>query len=116
MRNIGKRGGLALVVAVAPLFSMCNQAEQAQPKSYVSPNEAWSRLQRTLWPTPYVQAIPVPVGMLIPANRTNATDACAANPGAELRSEGAKRTCRQRSDRTATDSMSTNGEVGNNLG
>ena len=50
------------------------------------------------------------------ATRANATDACAANPGAELRSEGAKRTCRQRSDRTATASMSTNGEVGNNLG
>jgi len=116
MRNIGKRGGLALVVAVAPLFSMCNQAEQAQPKSYVSPNEAWSRLQRTLWPTPYVQANSGSGRDADTATRANATDACAANPGAELRSEGAKRTCRQRSDRTATDSMSTNGEVGNNLG
>ena len=117
MRNIGKRGGLALVVAVAPLFSTCNQAEQAQPKSYyVSPNEAWSRLQRTLWPTPYVQANSGSGRDADTATRANATDACAANPGAELRSEGAKRTCRQRSDRTATDSMSTNGEVGNNLG
>ena len=50
MRNIGKLVSLALVVAVAPLLSACNKAEQAQPKSYVSLNEAWSWLQRTLWP------------------------------------------------------------------
>ena len=51
------------------------------------------------------------------ATRANATVACAANPGAELRSEGARKECvAERSGRTATASMSTNGEVGNNLG
>src|SRR5215831_955936 len=70
MRNIGKLVSLALIVAVAPLLSTCNKAEQEQAKSYVSPNEAWSRLHRTLWPTQYGQPIPLPV-----AKRPTATDA-----------------------------------------
>jgi hypothetical protein len=76
MRNIGKLVGLALVVAVAPLLATCNKAEQEQPKSYVSPNEAWSRLHRTLWPTQYGEPIPVPV-----ARRPSATEAYDYNPG-----------------------------------
>ena len=80
MRNIGKLGGLALVVAVAPLFSTCNQAEQAQPKSYVLPNEAWSWLHRTLWPTLYVRANPLPVARPTTATH-DAIDHGAANPG-----------------------------------
>jgi hypothetical protein len=79
MRDIGKLVSLALIVAVAPLLATCNKVEQEQPKSYVSPNEAWSRLHRTLWPTQYGQRIPLPV-----ARRPSATDAfdySAANPG-----------------------------------
>jgi len=117
MRNIGKLGGLALVVAVAPLFSTCNQAEQAQPKSYVSPNEAWSRLQRTLWPTPYVQAIPVPVAMLIPQPAPTQPTPAPPTPAPSFDLKGPRKECvAERSGRTATASMSTNGEVGNNLG
>ena len=64
MRNIGKLVGLALLVAVTPLLSTCNKAEQTPPKSHVSPmygspNDAWSRLLRTLWPRLYVRAAPV---------------------------------------------------------
>jgi hypothetical protein len=76
MRNIGKLVGLALVVAVALLLATCNKAEQEQPKSYVSPNEAWSRLHRTLWPTQYGEPIPLPV-----ARRPSATEAYDYNPG-----------------------------------
>ena len=76
MRNIGKLVSLALVVAVAPLLATCNKAEQEQPKSYVSPNEAWSRLHRTLWPTQYGEPIPLPV-----ARRPSATEAYDYNPG-----------------------------------
>jgi hypothetical protein len=79
MRNIAKLVSLALVVAVAPLLSTCNQAEQEHAKSHASPNEAWSRLHRTLWPTQYGQPIPLPV-----ARRPSATEAfdySAANPG-----------------------------------
>ena len=79
MCNIGKLVSLALLVAVAPLLATCNKAEQEQPKSYVSPNEAWSRLHRTLWPTQYGEPIPLPV-----ARRPSATEAydySAANPG-----------------------------------
>src|SRR6516165_1639607 len=79
MRSIGKLVSLALVVAVAPLLSTCNKAEQEQPKSHVSPNEAWSRLQRTLWPTQYGQPIPLPV--VRRPSATEAFDYSAANPG-----------------------------------
>jgi hypothetical protein len=70
MHNIAKLVSLALMVAVAPLLSACNNSEQAQAKSHVSPNEAWSALHRTLWPTLYGQKIPLPA-----ARRTRATDA-----------------------------------------
>ena len=76
MCNIGKLVSLALLVAVAPLLATCNKAEQEQPKSYVSPNEAWSRLHRTLWPTQYGEPIPLPV-----ARRPSATEAYDYNPG-----------------------------------
>jgi hypothetical protein len=33
---------LALVVAVVPLLSTCSKAGQTQPKSHISPIEAWS--------------------------------------------------------------------------
>src|SRR5262245_21808142 len=70
MRNVAKLLSLALVVAVAPLLSACNNSEPTQAKSQASPNEAWSRLHRTLWPTQYGQPIPLPV-----AKRPTATDA-----------------------------------------
>src|SRR6476660_5588909 len=78
MRNIGKLVSLALLVAVTPLLSTCDKAEPTPPKSHVSPtygspNEAWSRLLRTLWPTLYVRAEPG-------AKSTAATDAGAAKP------------------------------------
>ena len=76
MCNIGKLVSLALLVAVAPLLATCNKAEQEQPKSYVSPNEAWSRLHRTLWPTQYGEPIPLPV-----ARRPSAAEAYDYNPG-----------------------------------
>jgi hypothetical protein len=80
MRNIGKLVSLALLVAVAPLLATCNKAEQEQPKSYVSPNEAWSRLHRTLWPTQYGEPIPLPVARSTTATH-DAIDDGAANPG-----------------------------------
>src|SRR5262245_66099788 len=70
MRNVAKLLSLALVVAVAPLLSACNNSEPTQAKSQASPNEAWSRLHRTLWPTQYGQPIPLPV-----ARRPSATEA-----------------------------------------
>jgi hypothetical protein len=84
MRNIGKLVSLALLVAVTPLLSTCDKAEQTPPKSHVSPtygspNEAWSRLLRTLWPRLYARAEPVPKST--PAPGTDATDASAVNPG-----------------------------------
>src|SRR5215470_455958 len=84
MRNIGKLVSLALVVAVTPLLSTCDKAEPTPPKSHVSPtygspNEAWSRLLRTLWPTLYVRA--APVAKSTTATGADATDASAANPG-----------------------------------
>jgi hypothetical protein len=84
MRNIGKLVSLALLVAVTPLLSTCDKAEPTPPKSHVSPtygspNEAWSRLLRTLWPRLYARAEPVPKST--PAPGTDATDASAVNPG-----------------------------------
>ena len=84
MRNIGKLVSLALLVAVTPLLSTCDKAEPTPLKSHVSPtygspNEAWARLLRTLWPTQYGEPIPLPV-----ARRPSATEAydySAANPG-----------------------------------
>jgi hypothetical protein len=70
MRNIAKLVSLALVVAAAPLLSACNNSEPAQAKSQASPNDAWSRLHRTLWPTQYGQPIPLPA-----ARRPTATEA-----------------------------------------
>jgi len=50
VRNIGKLVSLKLVVAVAPLSSMCDTAEQAQPQSQRSPIEhrcpGWRELYR----------------------------------------------------------------------
>jgi|SRR5262249_20335207 len=54
MRTIGN--GVVLIVAVAPLLSTCDKAEQAQPNASVSANEGWSWLHRTLWPMRYVDA------------------------------------------------------------
>jgi len=79
MRNVTKLLSLALVVAVAPLLSACNNSEPTQAKSQASPNEAWSRLHRTLWPTQYGQPIPLPVARRPTA--TEAFDYSAANPG-----------------------------------
>jgi len=76
MRNIGKLVSLALLVAVTPLLSTCDKAEPTPPKSHVSPaygspNEAWSRLLRALWPTLYVRADPVPVPKPTPGPDTD---------------------------------------------
>jgi len=68
MSNTGKLASLVLIVAVvfaavfavASALSTHNKAEQAQPKSHTSPTEAWSWLHRTLWPTRYPEAIPIP--------------------------------------------------------
>jgi hypothetical protein len=79
MRNIAKLVSLALVVAAAPLLSACNNSEPTQAKSQASPNEAWSRLHRTLWPTQHGQPIPLPVARRPTA--TEAFDYSAANPG-----------------------------------
>src|SRR5262245_31901237 len=81
MRNIGKLFSLALLVAVTPLLSTCDKAEPTPLKSHVSPtygspNEAWARLLRTLWPTQYGEPIPLPV-----ARRPSAAEAYDYNPG-----------------------------------
>jgi hypothetical protein len=83
MRNIGKLVSLALLVVVTPLLSTCDKAEPTPPKSHVSPtygspNEAWSRLLRTLWPTLYVRA--EPGAKSTTATGADATDASAAKP------------------------------------
>src|SRR5262245_54462365 len=83
MRNIGKLVSLALLVAVTPLLSTCDKAEPTPPESHVSstygsPNEAWSRLLRTLWPTLYGRA--EPGAKSTTATGADATDARAAKP------------------------------------
>src|SRR5262249_35903434 len=85
MRNIAKLVSLALLVAVTPLLSTCDKAEPTPPKSHVSPtygspNEAWSRLLRTLWPTLYVRAEPG-------ATPKNEHDAAGAEKGRDVESE-----------------------------
>ena len=73
---------LALVVAVVPLLSTCSKAGQTQPKSHISPIEAWSGR------TDVVAAIrssdSVSGREADIARRAGATDASAANPGTKL--------------------------------